>query len=251
MSAKILVADDEAPIRQILQIELAQKGYEVLLACDAPEAVALCRKHTVDAAILDVRMPGPDGFYALREIRRSSPDTAVIMITAFGTIDGAVDAMKTGADEYITKPFDSQELLAKLSRLIQYKQKRRVHDAAAPAVGKEPETSLIGDDRAIIQIKNTIGKIKDLDTTILITGESGTGKGVVAKEIHRCSNRSSQPFIHVDCAFLPPSLIESELFGHEKGAFTSAGAAQKGRFELAGRGTVFLDEIGTLPIGLQ
>lgn len=247
MITKVLVVDDEPTIREILQIELESHGYTVLVAEDVANAMQIHKTNYIDAVILDVRMPNIDGFYLLQKLRKHSKDIVIIMMTAYGTIDGAVLAMKMGANDYITKPFDNEDLIEKLDQHIKIKTKK----LKLLKSNKNEEHFLIGNSKLMQQIRNKILKVKDLDTTILITGESGTGKNVVAKEIHRLSNRNEHPFIHIDCAFLPPSLIESELFGHEKGAFTDALNMKKGKLELAGEGTIFLDEIGTLPLNLQ
>ena len=247
MITKVLVVDDEPTIREIIKIELESHGYTVFTAEDVANAIKIHKTNYIDAFILDIRMPNIDGFYLLQNLRKNSKDIVIIMMTAYGTIDGAVLAMKMGANDYITKPFDNEELIEKLDQHIKIKAKKL--KLLNPV--KNEEHYLIGNSQLMQQIKNRILKVKDLDTTILITGESGTGKNVVAKEIHRLSNRNGQPFIHIDCAFLPPSLIESELFGYEKGAFTDALNMNKGKLELAGEGTIFLDEIGTLPLNLQ
>lgn len=247
MITKVLVVDDEPTIREILQIELESHGYTVLVAEDVANAMQIHKTNYIDAVILDVRMPNIDGFYLLQKLRKHSKDIVIIMMTAYGTIDGAVLAMKMGANDYITKPFDNEDLIEKLDQHIKIKTKK----LKLLKSNKNEEHFLIGNSKLMQQIRNKILKVKDLDTTILITGESGTGKNVVAKEIHRLSNRNEHPFIHIDCAFLPPSLIESELFGHEKGAFTDALNMKKGKLELAGEGTILLDEIGTLPLNLQ
>lgn len=248
MPSNVLVVDDEKIIQQLLKTELEEQGYHVLLADNGLDAVNICREKPVDAILMDVKMPRLNGFQAMREIRSFLKDVAIIIITAFGTIEGAVEAMKSGADEYIVKPFDCVELSERLDRLIRYKKGRQ---SKGNVPGNDEIMSIIGNSQEVQNIKLLIKKIKNVDTTVLITGESGTGKGVVAKAIHHSSNRSSFPFVHVDCASLSPSLIESELYGYERGAFTGANRMKKGLFEVADRGTVFLDEIGTLNMSLQ
>lgn len=247
MAYKILVADDESTIRRILKIELEHHGYQVTLAKNGKEAVDFFQMEVYDAAIFDIRMPELDGYGVLKEIRKSSKSLIIIMITAFATIDGAVSAMKMGADDYIIKPFDNEEVLERLDQHLQLRNKKE------QLVGQpiEDDGPLLGNNELMLRVKKQINKINDLDTTALITGESGTGKGVVAKTIHNTSRRKNLPFVHVDCAFLPENLMETELFGHEKGAFTNAIELRKGKFELAQDGTIFLDEIGTLPLNLQ
>jgi DNA-binding NtrC family response regulator len=243
---KILIADDEAVILKVMREELINEGYGVDTANDGEEACRKFKEGEYDLAILDNKMPKKNGIDVLKEIKSSNPKIIVIMMTAFGTINNAVEAMKFGAYDYITKPFDNDDLIYKV------KQAFKVKDSMInrPDNIKE-DTQLVGSSKEIKEIRKKIEKIKNLDTTILITGESGTGKGVIARDIHNLSNRSKEPFIHVNCAVLPVTLIESELFGHEKGAFTGASESKQGKFELAGKGTIFLDEIGTLDHSLQ
>lgn len=245
--ARVLIAEDEYIAIRILQEELRHAGYEVVSAKDGREASLLLQKYSFDVILLDIQLPYKNGFELLREARLRSKESIVILITAFASIDSAVKAIKLGADDYITKPYDISELLEKISQNIEIKIKRK--HLYSPDDGRDGV--LYGDNILIRHIKDTIQKIKDINTTVLITGESGTGKGIIAKEIHGESLRKTAPFMLVDCAALPPNLIESELFGYEKGAFTSAVSARRGKFELAEKGTVFLDEIGILTPNLQ
>ena len=244
---RILIADDEEVTRKVLAAALKAGQYEIAFARDGEEASAICRETVFDIAVLDIRMPGKTGLQVLAEIRQRRQPTTVIVITAFGSIDNAVEVMKAGADDYITKPFDVREFACKVAQHLQVRERR----LAAPVAAGRPKELFWGSHPSMTRLESQILKIKDLNTTVLITGESGTGKGMLAREIHRLGNRRESSFVHVDCAFLPRELIESELFGHEKGAFTGAVAAKKGKFELAGDGIVFLDEIGTLPLDLQ
>jgi len=243
----ILVAEDELIMLKVLEKELSSSGYFVQIAKDGAEASNLCSKNTFDIILLDIKMPFKTGLEVLKEIRLASKDPIVIMITAFASIESAVQAMKLGADDYITKPYDTNELLNKISQYAKIKQHKKNNDI----VKDNSNNNFSGDNILIREIKNTINKVKDLNTTILITGENGTGKSLIAKEIHKNSCRKNLPFIHIDCAALPENLIESELFGYEKGAFTGAIVTKKGKFELAGKGTIFLDEIGVMPLHLQ
>ena len=246
--AKILVADDEMIMRSILQKQLTEEGHEVIAVGDGLEAAEKIRKSSFDVIVLDNKMPGKSGVEVLRLIRERDKEVIVILITAFAAIEDAVSIMKLGADDYIVKPFDIFALTKSIRQALLAKERSTKYSR-----GKEGRASerVVGDSPVMRHVMETINKIKDLNTTVLITGESGTGKGVVAKEIHRASGRKAAPFIHVDCAALNPNLIESELFGYEKGAFTSASNQRIGKLELAGRGTVFLDEIGNLPPELQ
>jgi DNA-binding NtrC family response regulator len=246
ISKRILITDDEPIILKIISEELISEGYDVEVANDGSEALLKFKEEKFDLVILDNRMPNKSGIEVLEEIMKTGPDVAVIMMTAFGTINNAVEAMKLGAYDYITKPFDNDELICKVKEALQIKE----------VIGSNTESNmldhqLIGSSDEVERIRNKIYKIKDLDTTVLITGESGTGKGVIARDIHHLGSRKNEPFVHVNCAVLPVNLIESELFGHEKGSFTGAIESKKGKFELAGNGTIFLDEIGTLDHALQ
>lgn len=245
-SSRILVADDEEIILRILQEELREEGYEVDLANNGADACKKFREKKYDLVILDNKMPKKNGIDVLKDIKKINPKIIVIMMTAFGTINNAVEAMKLGAYDYITKPFENNDLIFKV------KQGLKVKDNIIYKKDEEnEENSLVGSSKEMMEIRRILEKVKDIDTTILLTGESGTGKGVIAREIHELSNRSKEPFIHVNCAVLPKNLIESELFGHEKGAFTGASEKRQGKFEAAGKGTIFLDEIGTLDHNLQ
>ena len=222
---KILIADDEAVILRVLREELTNEGYEVDTAYDGEEASRKLKEKEYELVILDIKMPKKNGIVILKEIMNYNPNIIVIMMTAFGTINNAVEAMKLGAYDYITKPFDNDDLIYKVRQAFKVKD----NIISKPDNFKE-ETQLIGSSETIKEIRKKIEKIKDLDATILLTGESGTGKGVLAKEIHNLSNRSKEPFVHVNCAVLPTNIIESELFGHEKGAFTGANESKQGKF---------------------
>lgn len=245
---RVLVADDEQVITAVLSEELLRAGYQVDVAHDGEAALSRLRARNYDVAILDVRMPRLDGVSLLRHIKGTAAGTAVILMTAFGTIMHAVEAMKIGAYDYITKPFENDELLEKVDQALRLKAKM-AGGAAGPGGGERE--GIIGVSREILRLKADIAKVRNRNATVLLTGESGTGKGVMAREIHYTSDRRELPFVHVNCAVLPPTLIESELFGHEKGAFTGAAETKKGKLELAGKGTIFLDEIGTLALPLQ
>ncbi len=245
---RILVADDEQVIVRVLETELLSENYQVVTAYDGEEAVRKIKEFQCDLAVLDVRMPKKDGLQILKEIKRISPDTIIIMMTAFGTIDNAVEAMKIGAYDYLTKPFENNDLLKTIRQALL---KKAAASHTAPPSDNPQAIELVGQSGEMLRLKDKINKVKDLDTTVLLTGESGTGKGVVARTLHNLSCRRNFPFIHINCAVLPPTLIESELFGHEKGSFTGAVESKKGKIELAGKGTLFLDEISTLPPNLQ
>lgn len=237
---KILVADDEEISLSILEGELIEEGYDVYTASDGKIASELIEKHDFDLAILDVVMPYKDGFELTVDLKKNSSNTSIILITAHSSIESAVDAIKMGANDYLDKPYNIDLLLAKTRQLLNLKESKN----------SQPKF-ISGESQSVKKLERTISKVINLNTTILITGESGTGKGVVAKEIHALGNRKNKPFVHLDCASLTNSLIESELFGYEKGAFTGAEERQEGKFELSEDGIVFLDEIGTLSLELQ
>lgn len=243
----VLIAEDELIMLNLLEKEFIDAGFCVSVAKNGSEASILCSKNKFDVIILDINMPYKSGIEVLKEIRLFSKESVVIMITAFASIQSAIESIKLGADDYVTKPYDIDDLLNKISQNIKH---RNLKTKNKNVVDDSP-TYFSEDYVAILQIENIINKIKDLNITVLITGQSGTGKGFVAKKVHYSSIRKDLPFVHVDCASLPENLIESELFGYEKGAFTGAMVSKKGKFELAQGGTIFLDEIGALPLNLQ
>lgn len=245
---RILIADDEPIILKVLKEDLTRANFCVSTVDNGLEALAQLRKNKYDLAILDVRMPKMDGISLLTQLAKTKLETVIIMMTAFGTIRDAVTSMKYGAYDYITKPFDSDDLLRMIHHALKVREKLSV-DASFSL--EQDKGGIVGQSADIARIKVKLQKIKNLDSTVLFLGESGTGKSVLARELHNIGNRKDMPFVHVNCAVLPPSLIESELFGHEKGAFTGATEIKKGKIELAGNGTLFLDEIGSLPLNLQ
>ncbi|UJR87095.1 sigma-54-dependent transcriptional regulator [Sandaracinus amylolyticus] len=241
---QILIADDEANLRRVLGAQLQRDGYDVLMAEDGEQALATLADHHVDVVISDLRMPKLDGMQLLKRITASQPELPVIIITAHGTVDTAVEALKLGAFDYVTKPFDRTEfknVVDKASRTAELRQRE----------GEMAERGLIGQSPAMLSIYSVIEKVADTPSTVLITGESGTGKELIARALHEKSSRHDKPFIRVNCAAIPRDLIESELFGYEKGAFTGAVTSKPGRFELADGGTLFLDEIGEIPVNMQ
>ncbi len=251
----ILVADDELAMRQNLVELLTEEGYELLEAADGKEALELTVARHPDIVLLDINLPQMDGLTALRAIKRDLPDTVVIVFTAYGTGERAIEAMKAGAYDYLEKPFDLDEFLLLLRRSLQYRELlgevrtlRSQISAAAPAAVSE---SMVGNSGTMQEIFKLIGRFAPTDTTVLIQGESGTGKELIADALQRHSPRRDRPFIKVNCGALPETLLESEIFGHERGAFTGAVAMRPGRFELADGGTIFLDEVNAMPPSLQ
>jgi two-component system nitrogen regulation response regulator GlnG len=227
-------------------------GYRVDLAADGPAGLAAARDPGVELVLLDVRLPGQDGLELLREIRKRRPDLPVIMMTAYGTLQVAVEAMRLGAYDYIGKPFDTDEVLLVVQKALEAQ-------ALALEVARLRQTvegsvdlgGIVGGSPAMQQIFKAVGKVAGTDLTVLLRGESGTGKELVARAIHENSRRKGRPFVPVNCAAIPRELLESELFGHEKGAFTGALATRRGRFEQAEGGTIFLDEVGDMDLSLQ
>ena len=252
MVPKMLIIDDEPLMRITLQDSLVGEGYEVVAAETGRKGVDLLRKNQWDIIITDLKLPDLEGIEILKEAKSLNPSTEVILITAYGSIDSAVSAMKEGASDYLTKPFSMDELLLIIKRLLRMKQleeenlslKKRVEEryGLEGLVGKSPQ---------MLKIYDLIETVAQTDTTVLVNGENGTGKELVANAIHLQSPRKKGPFIKVNCAALPETLLETELFGHERGAFTGAIRQRKGRFEMADGGTLFLDEIGDVSPGVQ
>lgn len=246
---RVLIVDDELNIRRILQAAFDKAGWVALTAEDAHEALHLISSEEIDCVLTDVTMPGANGYQLQKEINSRSPEVPVIIMTAFGTIPQAVQAVKDGAFDYITKPFDLEALKKLISSALNGEKKKEPRGRKASAANGG--ISFIANSPNMQEIDETITQVADSRATVLITGESGTGKEVVAKLIHQRSPRSEAGFVAVSCAALPETLLESELFGHEKGAFTGADSAKPGRFELADSGTLFLDEIGEIPLPIQ
>jgi DNA-binding NtrC family response regulator len=254
-NARILVADDELNLRRVLVAMLRRDGHEVVQATDGAEAMELLGQD-VDVVITDLRMPKVDGMEVLRTATRTYPHVPVIMITAYGSVGQAVEAIKAGAFDYIEKPFEQDQIRAIVDKAV----KQAIANQAAPRAVFYPPTEaaegkgrfgLVGDSPEMHAIFDVIAKVADTPSTVLITGESGTGKELVAKALHENSSRKGEPFIKINCAAIPKTLMESELFGYEKGAFTGATSSKPGRFELADGGTLFLDEIGEIPVEMQ
>ncbi|MBI4221535.1 MAG: sigma-54-dependent Fis family transcriptional regulator [Planctomycetes bacterium] len=252
MKNKILIVDDEKLMRVSLEDKLTKEGYAVNSLSNAVEGIKLLQSTNFDAVITDLRLPKIDGMDFLREIKKASPDTVVIIMTAYGSIENAVTAMKEGAYDYVTKPFSLEELTVKLQKALKHKDtiaenimlKQRV-------LSQYGYDNMIGKSEGMKRVFEIISTVSNRDTTILIQGESGTGKELTAGAIHYNSNRRDGPFIKVSCAALNKEILESELFGHEKGSFTGAIKTRRGRFELADGGTIFLDDVDDIPLEMQ
>ncbi len=253
----ILVVDDELNIRRVLSAMLKRDGYSVRAAADGAAAMAELKLRPFDVVITDLKMPRIGGLALLEHILEHYPDTPVIIITAHGTIDGAVDALKRGAFDFITKPYEQDAIRHAVAKAIRTRALNQATLHAGSATDDKPDSAsrgrygIIGATDRMQAIFNIIDKVASQPSTVLITGESGTGKELIAKALHEYSDRKSAPFIKINCAAIPKDLMESELFGHEKGAFTGADHAKPGRFELAHGGTLFLDEIGEIPMEMQ
>jgi two-component system, NtrC family, response regulator AtoC len=251
MMGKILFCDDEASVRDSLRI-IFKKDHQVILASNAEEAVQKVQTEEPDLIFLDIIMPGKDGLEALREIRQKQPEVPVIMLTATKTLKSAVDAMKMGAYDYITKPFDVQELKIVVEKAMENRHLKAENRRLQGEVEDRYQfDNIIGKSKEMREIYGTITQIAERNSTVLIHGESGTGKELIARAIHYNSPRKNRPFVAVNCAAIPETLIETELFGHEKGAFTDAHNRRMGHFELAHEGTLFLDEISELSLMTQ
>lgn len=243
---RVLLIDDDPRVRASLKMVL-EPIYDILQACDAQEGLDVFRKDEPDLILLDVILPGTDGLAVLQTLRLENKMTPVIMLTGTKSVKTAVDAMKFGAADYLSKPFDVDELRIIIDRVLNSSElEREVKQLRAQVVQRYAFHNLIGKSQGMQEIYSKIEQVADSRTTVLITGESGTGKELVAKALHYNSSRRERPFIALNCAALPETLIESELFGHEKGSFTDATARRVGQFELANTGTLFLDEIGDL-----
>lgn len=251
MHPHILVADDEASIRQLFTTVLGAKGYRVTAVDSAVPARQCFVQEPVDVAVLDIRMPGQNGLDLFQELKPRYVDTAFILITAYGTVRTAIEAMKNGAFDYITKPFLIDEVEVVVERALEVKRLKQELAQLKMQNGGSPEERFIGQSPAVQKIFKMLGRVAPTDASVLIQGESGTGKEIVAGLLHHYSPRRSKPLIKVNCAALPEGLLESELFGYEKGAFTGAGRPKPGKLELADGGTVFLDEIGEMTPALQ
>ncbi|NOY81638.1 MAG: sigma-54-dependent Fis family transcriptional regulator [Kiritimatiellaeota bacterium] len=249
---RILVVDDELSIVEVLKALLKREGYMVRTASDGEEAIALLSKEEFSLMISDIRMRPMDGITLLKKAREIHPHIAVIMMTAYAAVETAVEAMKHGAFDYICKPFKIDELLLTVERALSYENVLAENEALKESLRtKYHFENLVGDSEQMLKVYEMIEKVARTESTVLILGESGTGKELVAKALHCTSRRAERPFVAVNCAALPDTLLESELFGYVKGAFTGANKFKKGLFESADGGTLLLDEIGSVPMNVQ
>lgn len=248
----VLVVDDEENLRMILKDELSRKGYNVKVSANGTEALNIIDEDEPDVVLLDIVMPKPDGMSVLKSIKQNHPDCEVIMLTAYGAIDTAIESMKLGAYDYVTKPYNLSEILILIQKAKEKKylvQKNRIFRQALSK--RDKEIDFIGNSLKMQMIKQLVEKVADTNCTVLICGETGTGKEIIAYDLHRKSSRNINSFVAINCGALPETLLESELFGHEKGSFTGAISQKHGLFEVADDGTLFLDEIADMPPPLQ
>jgi two-component system NtrC family response regulator/two-component system response regulator HydG len=249
---RVVIADDEASARTSLGQILAEDGFHVALAADGEEALLKVANEQPDVLLTDLRMPGMDGQELLARVRQAYPEVAVVIMTAHGTIRSAVQALRHGAEDYLTKPVDVEEVELLLDQVM----KRRRLQAETRLLRERLDEkyrfeNIIGRSPEMVEVFRMVEQVAPTQASVLITGESGTGKELIAQAIHQRSPRREAPFVKVSCAALPETLLESELFGHERGAFTGALSRRSGRFEIAARGTIFLDEVGDIPLGMQ
>ena len=252
MKISVLLADDEVTFRQTLTKVLQEEGMDVTAVADGLAAIEAVDKRAYDIAILDIQMPGADGIKVLREIMKARPETRIIMVTAFGTVEMAVEAIKLGASEYVMKPVVFEDIILKIQQQCRYRKLQTENiELKSELNANYGMENIIGDAPVMQQIYETIRKVAATKSNVLITGQSGTGKELVARAIHSLGPTSSSRFVAVNCSAIAEGLLESELFGHKKGSFTSAIEDKKGYFEIADSGTLFLDEIGHMSIGCQ
>src|SRR3954468_22481503 len=250
---RLLIVEDKESLALMLRETVESEGLEADLARDGNEAVRkLATGQRYSAVLTDLRMPGADGIAVLRQVKESDPDCPVIVMTAFGTIENAVEAMKLGAYDFVQKPVDVDHLLLLLRRCREYRELRYENILLKDEFRQRYRLpAIVGESPRIVEVSQAIQRVAPAESTVLLQGESGTGKELFARAIHQLSPRRNKPFVAINCAAIPDTLIENELFGHEKGAFTGASSRQIGKFELADGGTIFLDEIGELALGVQ
>jgi len=249
----VLVVDDDADFRSLLEDLLKGEGYRIRLASTGAEALEAVETERPDLVMMDVKLPDQDGLAVLKRLKQAHAELEVIVMTAFGGSSTAIKAMEQGAYDYVTKPFEIDDLLATLKRVFEHQDMANEVATLRLELGKSAATRerIVGNSKPMMEVYKLIGKVASSDATVLITGESGTGKELVAEALHKASKRNPFPLVKVSCAALPESLLETELFGHEKGSFTGAMTMRKGRFETANKGTIFLDEIGEMTLGTQ
>ncbi len=252
MAVRILFADDDASLRKVIEFKLKKRGYQVTSVADGSQALATLEGGGFDLLLSDMKMPGLNGIELLEQARRLQPDLQVILITAYATISQAVEAVKLGAHDYLTKPFEDEELFVAIEKALKFRKLENENKSLREQLAERKQfDKVVGSSRAFREVLALVEKIAPTEATVLISGESGTGKEVIARLIHEKSYRHKGEFIAINCAAIPRELIESELFGHVKGAFTGAVRDKRGKFEMANGGTILLDEVSELEIELQ
>lgn len=248
---RILLAEDDEIMRISVSDSLKKQGWRVEEASDGLQALTLFESRHYNLVISDIRMPGMDGLTLLKKVRQQSPETAIVIMTAYGSVDAAIDCLRQGATDYVLKPFDMDDLIIRISRILETQEVMAKCEVLQANCEQGQEYTLYGSSAPMQDVYSLINQAGPSGSTILITGESGTGKELAARSIHKASDRRDKPFISINCAAIPDGLMESEFFGHERGAFTGADHGRKGKFELADQGTLLLDELGDLPGPLQ
>ncbi|MEE9279785.1 MAG: sigma-54 dependent transcriptional regulator, partial [Myxococcota bacterium] len=250
--ARILVVDDETSMQEFLEILLHREGYDVAVCGSANEAILALESDDFDLVLSDIQMPGMTGLELLDHVKSTSPDTLLVLITAYGTTESAVEAMKHGAYDYLTKPCSVDEIRLVVEKALEKRDLSSENVRLRRRLSEQtPLPAVLGKSREMVEVSALVRQVAPSKTNLLITGESGTGKDLIARAVHSLSGRRDQPFVAVNCGAIPENLLESELFGHVKGSFTGATRNKQGLFEAAHRGTLFLDEIGEMPFQLQ
>jgi DNA-binding NtrC family response regulator len=248
----ILIVEDEAKMRRLLELHLAEEGYTTHAAPDAEAGLKLLRQEKVDVVVTDLKLPGMDGLEFLQAVKRANAALPVIVMTAYGTVETAVEAMKAGASDYVLKPFSMEEMKLIIGKELDVHRLREENRSLREALGQRYEfRNIVARSARMQEVLATVERVAPTNSTVLLGGESGVGKDMIARAIHQHSRRAAGPFIKINCTAIPENLLESELFGYEKGAFTGAVTAKPGKFELADKGTIFLDEIGDVPSSIQ
>src|SRR5580700_4349393 len=248
----ILIVEDEPKLRRLLELDLSEEGHRVLAAPDGEQGLKLLRSESVDIVVTDLKMPGMDGLEFLHAVKRTNAALPVVVMTAYGTIETAVEAMKAGASDYVLKPFSLAEMKMVIQKELDVRRLREENRTLREALGhKYAHPNVVTRSAKMQEVLATIERIAPTNSTVLLGGESGVGKDLMARVLHEKSRRASGPFIKINSTAIPENLLESELFGYEKGAFTGATGSKPGKFELADKGTLFLDEIGDVPPAIQ
>jgi DNA-binding NtrC family response regulator len=250
--AIILIVEDEAKMRRLLELNLGEDGFSTLSAEDAESGLKLLRENPVDLVLTDLKLPGMNGLEFLQAIKRQNAALPVVVMTAFGSVETAVEAMKAGASDYVLKPFSLGEMRMVIRKELDVHKLREENRSLREALGKRyAHPNVVARSPKMQEVLATVDRVAPTNSTVLLGGESGVGKDLIARAVHEKSRRASGPFIKINSSAIPENLLESELFGYEKGAFTGAGASKPGKFELADKGTLFLDEIGDVPLAIQ